>query len=211
MSILSDHKFDEAYLEARKERKQRAEKEKQQKEPELANETELNFSQSEGVCYCCGKKGHKSPQCKRKNKPKSEWVINKTKEAAFISQAQSHVTNPDDQSVVASVNNAPTETQSSNLQQGEVKLFNWMAIALLFDQHQENQMKEWVLLDTGSTVNVFCNPDMVKNIVKAEKALTINTNAGEFTAEYTADLPWSDMKIWFDPNAITNVLSLGLQ
>jgi hypothetical protein len=96
MSILSDHKFDEVYLEARKKRKQRVEKEKQQQEPELAHKTELNFLQLEGVCYCCGKKGHKSPQCKHKNKPKSEWVNNKTKEAAFISQAQSQATNPDD-------------------------------------------------------------------------------------------------------------------
>jgi ribosomal silencing factor RsfS len=115
--------------------------------------------------------------------------------------------------VVASVNpqpDAPNETQSSNVQQGKVKLFDWMVTALLFDQHQENQMKEWVLLDTGSTVNVFCNPDMVKNIVKMEKALIINKNAGEFSAEDTAELPWSDMKIWFDPHVITNVLSLGL-
>jgi hypothetical protein len=66
-------------------------------------------------------------------------------------------------------------------------------------------MKAWVLLATGSTINVFCNPDMVKNLAKAEKALTINTNAVEFTAEYTAELPWSDMKIWFDPYAITNL------
>ena len=28
-------------------------------------------------CYCCGKVGHKSPQCWYKDRPKSEWVINK--------------------------------------------------------------------------------------------------------------------------------------
>ena len=31
-------------------------------------------------CYCCGKVGHKSPQCQYKRRPKSEWVINKEKE-----------------------------------------------------------------------------------------------------------------------------------
>ena len=27
--------------------------------------------------YCCGQVGHKSPQCRYKDRPKSEWVINK--------------------------------------------------------------------------------------------------------------------------------------
>jgi hypothetical protein len=40
-------------------------------------ETELSFAQMEGMCYCCGKKGHKSPDCRHKDKPKSEWAIHK--------------------------------------------------------------------------------------------------------------------------------------
>ena len=31
----------------------------------------------DGKCYCCGKVGHKSPQYWYKDRPKSEWVINK--------------------------------------------------------------------------------------------------------------------------------------
>ena len=40
----------------------------------------LSFAQLEIRCYCCGKKGHKSPQCKYKNTiPKEDWAITKTK------------------------------------------------------------------------------------------------------------------------------------
>ena len=36
----------------------------------------LTFTQIEGKCYCCGKSGHKSPQCRFKNKPKPAWFSN---------------------------------------------------------------------------------------------------------------------------------------
>ena len=40
----------------------------------------LSFTQLEGVCYCCGKKDHKSPDCHNKDKiPQEEWAINKSK------------------------------------------------------------------------------------------------------------------------------------
>jgi hypothetical protein len=81
----------------------------------------LNFSQLEGVCYCCSKKGHKSPQFKHNKRPKSKWVINKTKEAAFITQAAAR---SEEQSVVPSIPQ-PTpipdaQQASSNVQQGEL-------------------------------------------------------------------------------------------
>ena len=40
----------------------------------------LSFAQLEIRYYCCGKKGHKSPQCKYKNIiPKEDWATTKTK------------------------------------------------------------------------------------------------------------------------------------
>jgi hypothetical protein len=210
-SILRDHKFDESYA-MHKKRKEKADTEKEKtKDQQLTSDPELNFSQLEGVCYCCGKKGHKSPQCKHNRRPKREWVINKTKEAVFITQAAARL---DEQLMVTSIPQ-PTpipdaQQASSYVQQGEARMFDWMAVALAFDQHHENQMRNWVLLDTGSTVNVFCNLNMVKNIKKVEKSLLIHTNAGIFEAEYTAEFPWTNMKVWFDPNSVTNVLSMGM-
>jgi hypothetical protein len=140
-SILSDHKLDESYYAMRKKRKEKADTEKgKAKDQQLTSDPELNFSQLEGVCYCCSKKGHKSPQCKHNRRPKSEWVINKTKEAAFITQAAARL----DEQVVTSIPQ-PTpipdaQQASSNVQQGEARMFDWMAVALAFDQHHENQI-----------------------------------------------------------------------
>jgi hypothetical protein len=33
-----------------------------------------------GNCYCCGKPGHRSPECRFQDKPKSEWAINKVQQ-----------------------------------------------------------------------------------------------------------------------------------
>jgi hypothetical protein len=68
MSILSDHKFDPKYNENRKtkvnlknDKEEKKDNKNKPKDDEKAD-TELNFAQLEGSCYCCGKKGHRIPQ-----------------------------------------------------------------------------------------------------------------------------------------------------
>ena len=39
----------------------------------------------EGICYCCGKPGHQSPDCRQKEKtPREEWEINKSQSHAGV-------------------------------------------------------------------------------------------------------------------------------
>jgi hypothetical protein len=66
--------------------------------------------------------------------------------------------------------------------------FDWMAVNIGLAQ-QQRDMKEWILLDTGSSVNVFCNEKFVNNVVDAEKSIKVHTNAASFTATQSAKLP----------------------
>ena len=54
---------------------------RQKREETKKKKTEVmmtNVEKESPTCYCCGKKGHKSPNCpEKKNKPKKEWHINK--------------------------------------------------------------------------------------------------------------------------------------
>jgi hypothetical protein len=80
-----------------------------------------------------------------------------------------------------------------------------MACSIVMGQI-EDTMKEWVLIDTESTVNDFWNKEFVRDIKKAT-LLVVHTNAGTFSVREKAKLPWCDMDVWYNPTTITNVLS----
>ena len=82
--VLSNHRFDSAYMEQKK-RKTRnnnnsdnTNQTKSQEGQESAPTPQLSFANIEGKCYCCGKPGHKSPQCRLRDKTeRKDWAINK--------------------------------------------------------------------------------------------------------------------------------------
>ena len=78
-AILSNHNYEMS--------KNRNNERNAKKPEEIKNENNeyfitptFSFAQIELCCYCCGRKGHKSNQCKLKNIiPKNQWEIAKTK------------------------------------------------------------------------------------------------------------------------------------
>eukprot|EP00957_Ditylum_brightwellii_P029232 2209214-Ditylum_brightwellii.AAC.1 len=68
--------------------------------------------------------------------------------------------------------------------------------------------KNWVLLDSQSTVNVFCNAKLSRNIHKADRALDIFSNAGQSTTGLIGDLP-GFKTVWYQHDGIANILSLS--
>ena len=150
----------------------------------------MSFAMLEGKCYCCGKAGHKSPTCRLKDKtPKEEWAINKAK--AKEPKEQSHVTT-EQQTSTKSDNN------SENSAQG------WCGAHIQL--YQANDMKKWILLDNGSTVDFFCNPKMVNNITQTKETLELATNGGDLRTNKRANVPGYG-EVWYDEKAITNIFS----
>ena len=76
-SILNNHKFDITYLKSRNAQRGQTNKNENNIPDTEDAPLSLTFTQIEGRCYCCGKSGHKSPQCRFKDKPKSKRFINK--------------------------------------------------------------------------------------------------------------------------------------
>jgi hypothetical protein len=68
--------------------------------------------------------------------------------------------------------------------------------------------KHWVLLDSQSTVSVFNNPVMLKNLHKSSTPLKVFTNGGCQISHLIGDIP-NFGTVWYNPNSLANILSLA--
>ena len=83
------------------------------------------------------------------------------------------------------------------------------ASALIFSFYQANGKipKTWILLDSQSMVDIFCNPQLLKNIRRTPEGMRVHCNAGSRLTNLVGDPPGYGT-VWYDPKAIANILSL---
>lgn len=67
--------------------------------------------------------------------------------------------------------------------------------------------QSWILLDSGATVDIIRERSLVNNVCQADHEMVIWCNAGSRRTKMIADLPGYGT-VWYDPNAIANILSL---
>lgn len=86
-------------------------------------------------------------------------------------------------------------------------------IAELFNQSREGtkvklDLTQVILLDSGSTMDLFCNSDLVASTYKAKSNMTLRSNGGSMRVNREATLAGYHKPVWFDKTAITNIISL---
>lgn len=205
-NVLSNHRFDVMPKTGGKSKSQNeTNKNKDQKGDGKEDEEvlDLSFAQMEGKCYCCGKAGHKSPSCRDKNKPKDEWAINKAQQSHAQTTASSS-----DTSTVTSATAKSSQSSSAGKGDSNITQSGWAGAHIKLQFHQQAyDMRDWILLDNQSSVTVFCNKDLVKNIRKSTTgSMHLATNGGTLVTNQKADLPqWGE--VWFNDKAITNIFS----
>ena len=102
--------------------------------------------------------------------------------------------------------NDSTEKNSKATPQGGDRV---NALMFTFSQARGNIPGTWILLDSQSTVDIFCNLKLVENIQRVQEKMRIQCNAEICMTNLVGDLPGYG-PVWFDPRAIVNVLSLKL-
>eukprot|EP00957_Ditylum_brightwellii_P002964 226830-Ditylum_brightwellii.AAC.1 len=73
---------------------------------------------------------------------------------------------------------------------------------------EEKIKSNWVLLDSQSTINVFCNASLLVNIRKAKRTLDIYSMTSKSTTNMISDLPGFGF-LWLYEEGIANILSLS--
>jgi hypothetical protein len=91
--------------------------------------------------------------------------------------------------------------------QFEPKIYN------LFKQtHGDNialDLKQVILLDSQSTMDLFCSQNLVENIHNTADTMRLKSNGGSMVVGKKATIRGYKKEVWFSKDAITNIISLS--
>ena len=86
-------------------------------------------------------------------------------------------------------------------------------IANLFNQAQDINnildLREIILLDSQSTMDVFSNPELVTETFKSSSSMQLKSNDGTMLVTHKAKMASYHKKNWFIKRAITNIIALS--
>ena len=199
--VLMEHTWDATYQENKKKKKEQSNKDKEIKE-DKKEELELSFAQLENACYCCGKKGHTSNKCYKKDSiPRDQWYINKLQKQELAKMQQHVQVGGDNASAAPTTITQETTTPSGTMQA-------WSGAHIQFSQAGNADLKNLILLDNGSSTSIFANPRMVTGIKTTATPLQLMTNGGELITDQKASVPGFG-EVWYDSQSIANIFSFA--
>ncbi len=141
-------------------------------------------------CKNCGKVGHTFNVCPEAKPSAQIHAIATTDDASEASDKSSVL-------ILAQIHDDtnPVEKSEVVLVQGSNS-----------PSHRAAVNSDLVLLDSQSTVDLFTNPNLVRNICPAKNPIQVHCNNGSMTTTEEAD--FGDTPVYFNSGGIANVLSL---
>jgi hypothetical protein len=70
-------------------------------------------------------------------------------------------------------------------------------------------LRNVILLDSQSTMDLFCNKQLVNNITKANNKMRLQSNGRRMTVTQKATMSGYKKKVWYSKDAITNIIALS--
>ena len=72
-----------------------------------------------------------------------------------------------------------------------------------------DSLRDFILLDNQSSSHVFCNRDLVSDIRRGQRRLSLESNGGKLSIADIANFEGFEAPVWFSQDAITNILSFS--
>jgi hypothetical protein len=85
---------------------------------------------------------------------------------------------------------------------------------IIFKQNHKNKkidldLKNVTLLDSQSTVDLFCNPNLVSNVRETDKQMRLKSDGGTMLVNHEATMKGCNSEVWFSNDATTNIVALS--
>ena len=148
------------------------------------------------TCFCCGENGYYASPC-----PNSLEDAQRCLALAEFTTT-SNETETANQLLMAGTMYDEQEDEDTTCQ------FFLLTDGTLQTCHGGHIPKEWILLDSQSTVSVFNNHCLLKNIHKSDGWMHIHCNVGITRTNLMGDFSGYRM-VWYHPDGIANILSLA--
>ena len=99
----------------------------------------------------------------------------------------------------------------STSQGSQLYTIGWSSFHTNFMHNHKHdlEMKDSIMLDNGSTIDLFRNHDFVQNISVSSNPMELHTNTGAKVIQNKAIVPGYG-KVWMDERAIANISSLKI-
>ena len=159
-------------------------------------------------CHHCGEVGHIRPNCptiqddednNTSDTEKTDSNIRKSKATNKTEKKKSEKTKT---SLAQDANTTDAEESEPENQFFQYDSFGFCSVA-----SPDLKLRNMILLDCQSTVDLFCNRKLVSRVWESAKPMTVHGNGGNLSTNLKAHVTnYGD--VWFHPKAITNILSL---
>jgi hypothetical protein len=147
------------------------------------------------TCHHCGEVGHIRPNCPAlEDADDKEPDVNK-------SDATSKDKKTEKKKKKTSFAQQAAETDNESEPESQFTNFGFCTAT-----SNRINLREMMLLDNQSTVDLFCNRKLVSRVWRTEDSMTVHGNGGTLTTQYKAHIKnYGD--VWFHSKALTNILS----